>query len=194
VNRPPPPAQAPDALALRFQHGDPAALGELHAAVEPFLRATVWRPCQRGLPVTLQAADLLQQSWLILADLARRWQPQTGVPFGAYLAHTLPWALGRYLRAHSPARRSVHYQVYSAPHDHLVASLAGASTDDGRDWDDQLYCRHLVRGLDPRARAALWLHAVEHRSFTEIAATLGVPRATAYDLYRRAVASARRAA
>jgi DNA-directed RNA polymerase specialized sigma24 family protein len=57
-----------------------------------------------------------------------------------------------------------------------------------------LYCRQLVRDLDPRARAALWLHAVEHRSFSEIATALSVPRATAYDLYRRAVASARRAA
>jgi RNA polymerase sigma factor (sigma-70 family) len=194
VNRSAVPAQAPDALALRFQHGDLDALGDLHAVVEPFVRATVWRTCQRGLPATLQSADLLQQSWLILADLARRWQPLTGVPFAAYLALTLPWALARYLRAQSPARRSIHYQVFSAPHDHLVDSLAGASSDDGRDWDDQLYCRQLVRDLDPRARAALWLHAVEHRSFSEIATALSVPRATAYDLYRRAVASARRAA
>jgi RNA polymerase sigma factor (sigma-70 family) len=194
VNRPPTPGEAPDTLALRYQHGDPDALADLYSALEPALRSMVWRTCQRGLPTTLQAADLQQQSWLILAELARRWEPRAGVPFAAYLALTFPWALGRYLRAQSPARRSIHYQVYSAPHDRLVASLTGSADDDGRDWDERLYCQHLVGAVEPRARTALWLHAVEHRSFTEIAAALGVPRATAYDLYRRAVASARRAA
>ena len=129
MNRPPAPGESPDALALRFQHGDLEALDELYRALEPALRATVWRTCQRGLPATLQAADLQQESWLILADLARRWEPRVGVPFAAYLALTFPWALGRYLRAQSPARRSVYYQVYSAPHDRLVASLAGAADD-----------------------------------------------------------------
>lgn len=194
MNRPPAPGEFPDALALRFQQGDAAALDPLYRALEPALRAAVWRTCQRGLPATLQPADLQQQSWLILAELARRWEPRAGVPFAAYLALTFPWALGRYLRAQSPARRSIHYQVYSAPHDRLVASLAGAADGDGRDWDEQLYCHHLVRALEPRARTALWLHAVENRSFSEIAVALGVPRATAYDLYRRDLASARRAA
>jgi RNA polymerase sigma factor (sigma-70 family) len=189
-----PPTEVSDALALRFQQGDVDALDELYQALLPNLRAAIWRTCQRGLPATLQAVDLHQQSWLIVAELVRRWEPREGVPFAAYLALTFPWALGRYLRAQSPARRSTHYQVYSTPHDRLVASMDVAPSDDGRDWDEQLYCQELVRGLEPRARAALWLHAVERRSFTEIAQALGVPRATAYDLYRRALACARQAA
>jgi DNA-directed RNA polymerase specialized sigma24 family protein len=72
---------------------------------------------------------------------------------------------------------------------------AGAAPDaDGRDWDDHLYCEQLLAALEPRARAALWLHAAEQRSFADVARALGVPRATAYDLYQRALASVRRAA
>jgi RNA polymerase sigma factor (sigma-70 family) len=184
----------PDRLALRYQRGDHAALPDLYEALTPMLKGAIWRTARRGLPSALQPTDLEQQSWLLLAALAERWQPRAGVPFAAYVAEAFPWALGRYVRAHSPARRSALYQVYSAPHDTLLERLAGTGEDDGRDWDEQLYCRDLIRGLEPRARAVLWLHAVEGRSFTEIAALVGLPRATVYDLYRRALAVARRAA
>jgi RNA polymerase sigma factor (sigma-70 family) len=184
----------PERLARRFQQGDQAALAPLYQAVQPVLRAALRRGARRGLPEALQPADLDQQSWLILADLTRRWEPRPGVAFSAYLGRTFPWALARYLRAQSPARRGRHCQVYARPHDQVVAALGGAPDDDGREWDDLLYCADLLNGLDPQARAALWLHAVEQRSFTDVARALGVPRATAYDLYRRALASARRAA
>ena len=184
----------PERLALRFQRGDRDALGPLYHAVQPVLRAALQRGARRGLPGALQAADLDQQSWLILAELTRRWEPRPGVAFSAYLGRTFPWALARYLRAQSPARRARHCQVYAQPHDRVVAALDSALAADGREWDDHLYCAELLNTLDPQARAALWLHAVEQRSFTDVARALGVPRATAYDLYRRALASARRAA
>lgn len=184
----------PERLARRFQRGDREALAPLYHAVRPVLRAALHRGARRGLPEALQAVDLDQQSWLILAELTRRWEPRPGVAFSAYLGRTFPWALARYLRAQSPARRARHCQVYAQPHDRVVAALDSASDTDGREWDDSLYCAELLDTLDPRARAALWLHAVERRSFTDVARLLGVPRATAYDLYRRALASARRAA
>jgi RNA polymerase sigma factor (sigma-70 family) len=184
----------PERLALRFQRGDQDALGPLYAAVQPVLRAALHRGARRGLPEALQAADLDQQSWLILADLTRRWEPRPGVAFSAYLGRTFPWALARYLRAQSPARRAQNCQVYAQPHDRVVAALDDAPEADGRLWDDNIYCAELMNALDPQARAALWLHAVEQRSFTDVAHVLGVPRATAYDLYRRALATARRAA
>src|SRR3954469_3496897 len=93
VNRPSPTDATPDALALHFQAGDEAALADLYQSVLPVLRATVWRTARRGLPPTLQVGDLQQQSWLILAELPRRWEPRAGVPFAAYLAVTFPWAL-----------------------------------------------------------------------------------------------------
>jgi DNA-directed RNA polymerase specialized sigma24 family protein len=181
-------------LALRYQLGDREVLGPLHAAVEPVLRSALRRGARRGLPGALQAVDLDQQSWLILADLALRWQPRQGVDFGAYVGRTFPWALARYLRAQSPHRRAQSAQVYPWAHERVVLALDAAPGTDGRDWDDQLYCVELLEVLESQARAALWLHAVECRSFTDVALQLGVPRATAYDLYRRALASARRAA
>ena len=184
----------PESLARRFQRGDQAALEPLYHAVQPVLRAALHRGARRGLPEALQAADLDQQSWLILAELTRRWEPRPGVPFSAYLGRTFPWALARYLRAQSPARRARSAQVYAQPHDRVVAALDDAPEDDSRAWDDNIYCAELLNALDPQARAALWLHAVEQRSFTDVAHLLGLPRATAYDLYRRALATARRAA
>jgi RNA polymerase sigma factor (sigma-70 family) len=184
----------PDRLARRFQRGDQDALAPLYHAVQPVLRAALHRGARRGLPEALQAVDLDQQSWLILAELTRRWEPRPGIGFSAYLGRTFPWALARYLRAQSPARRARHCQVYAQPHDRVVAALDNAPDIDGRAWDDALYCVELLDTLDPQARAALWLRAVERRSFTDVARLLGVPRASAYDLYRRAVASARRAA
>jgi DNA-directed RNA polymerase specialized sigma24 family protein len=183
-----------DTLALRYQLGEQEVLGLLYAAVAPVLRSALRRGARRGLPGALQPGDLQQQSWLILSDLALRWEPRAGVAFAAYVGQVFPWALARYLRSQAPERRSQSCQVYSRAHERVVAALDGAPGTDGRDWDDQLYCGELLRAVEPQARAVLWLHVVECRSFTDVAQQLGVPRATAYDLYRRAVASARRAA
>jgi DNA-directed RNA polymerase specialized sigma24 family protein len=181
-------------LARRYQNGDRAALAGLHAAVAPVLRSALRRSVWRGLPGALQLADLDQQSWLILATLAERWEPRQGVDFAAYVGCTFPWALARYLRSQSPERRAQGCQVFSRAHERVVAALEEAADTDGRDWDEALYCGELLREIEPRARAALWLHAVECRSFSDVAEQLGVPRGTAYDLYCRAIATARRAA
>jgi RNA polymerase sigma factor (sigma-70 family) len=183
-----------DALALRYQRGEVAALHELYELLTPLLRRHLYQALRGELPAALQAADLQQESWLILATVTRRWQPRPGIPFVAYVNRLFPWAVARWLRAQSPARRSRACRVYDWPHERLLVAAEARSWTDGREWDDRLYCTELLRQLEPRARAALWLHAVEQRTFTEIARALGVPRATAFDLYRRAVAGARRAA
>lgn len=185
-------AREADRLALRFQAGDRGALGALYVAVEALLRTALRRWRRARLTAVLERADLEQQSWLILADLARRWRPDGGASFTTYLARAFPWALGRYVRSQTPERRAATCHVQAEAHDRVVA-LAGAAPD-ASGWDDALYCAELLHGLDPQARAALWLHAVEERSFTDLARALGVPRATAYDLYCRAVSRARRCA
>lgn len=182
-----------DALAHRFQSGDATALAPLYYAVEPVLRAGIARACCR-LSSTLQPADLRQQSWVILADLAVRWQPRPGIAFAAYAGRAFPWALGRYVRANAAVRRTSACQVFVQSHDEVITTLERTPGPDGRDWDDLLYCRELLHDLEPRARLVLWLHAVEARSFTDVAQALGLPRATVYDLYRRALSAARRAA
>jgi RNA polymerase sigma factor (sigma-70 family) len=180
-----------DALARRFQAGDAHALDALYRAVEQQLQAWIRRSCQRGLPPVLEPEDLHQQSWLILAELAQHWQPREGIPFTAYLQRVFPWALARYLRRQSPSWRSQRHAVYSWPHEQVVARMATLSAPDDVAWEDRLLSRQLLGRLPSPARAALWLHAVERRSFRDVARLLGVPRTTAYDLYRWAVAAAR---
>ncbi len=183
-----------DALARRFQAGDAHALDALYRAVEQLLQAHIRRSCRRGLPPALEPDDLLQQSWLILADLVRHWQPREGIPFTAYLQRVFPWALARYLRRQSPSWRSQRHAVYSWPHEQVVARMATLPAHDDATWEDRLLSLQLLGRLSPLARAALWLHAVERRSFRDVARLLGIPRTTAYDLYRRAVAAARASA
>jgi DNA-directed RNA polymerase specialized sigma24 family protein len=188
-----PDSDAADALARRFQAGDAAALAPLYRAVEPVLRAGIARACRR-LSSAVQPADLRQQSWVILADLAVRWQPRPGIAFAAYAGRAFPWALGRYVRANAAVRHASACHVFIQSHDEVITALERTPGPDGRDWDDLLYCRELLHELEPRARLVLWLHAVEARSFTDVAQALGLPRATVYDLYRRALRAARRAA
>jgi DNA-directed RNA polymerase specialized sigma24 family protein len=185
---------AADRLAHRYQQGDRAALAALHAAVEPVLRAAIARVARQSLPAALQLADLHQESWLLLAELARRWRPRPGIPFAAYLGRVFPWALARYLRSQAPARRSRTHAEYSWTHARLLAALDLRAAPTDGDWDIALDCAALLAQIEPWARAAVWLHVVECRPFAEVARLLGVPRATAFDLYRRGLASLRRAA
>ena len=57
-----------------------------------------------------------QHAWLVLAQLARRWDRERG-PFGAYLRASLGWALTEEIRTHSHASRSERVRVYSVTHE-----------------------------------------------------------------------------
>ena len=77
-------ADVASSLALAYQRGDLDALPALHEAVRPLPRIGMARAVAGPLPASLSRDDLTQQTWLILADLARRWDPALG-QFGAYV-------------------------------------------------------------------------------------------------------------
>jgi len=184
-------ASVPDpanALALAYRAGRTDLLPALSEALRTVLLPALNRYGTRArpLPASLERADLVQQSWLILDMLARRWDPAGG-DFGAYVRTTFPWELWRYVQYQSPGRRARAVRVDNVQHQALVDQLGDRPGTDGRDWDEQLIAAELLDELDPLARRAFLLYCIEDRSLLEVSRTLRLTRASAYRAYRRAL-------
>ncbi|MBI4492149.1 MAG: sigma-70 family RNA polymerase sigma factor [Chloroflexi bacterium] len=177
-----PEATPVDQLALAYQAGQRQRLGELYHALEPLIANILRRVGAQRLPGALEAQDLAQQSWVILAELAQRWQPELGA-FGAYVVSSLPWALERYIVKHSPARRAAHVQVISIESEEALRLMNERAGDDGRAWDDRLACQELLARLPLLERDVLTQHVVERRSFSILAPALGLHPSKAKRLF-----------
>ena len=185
---PPSPDDEPSRLALAFQAGDRMALGALHCTVRPLIDSALarYRSDPGALPAGLDRDDLLQQSWLILADLATRWKP-TGGRFGAYFRVSFPWALGRYVRRNSPSRRARGVVVLGAEQPDVQQQLDAQTGADGREWDGDLAWSELLAHLSDDERLVLMLHLCQQQTFETVARALQLTRPAAYRLYRRAL-------
>ena len=139
-----------------------------------------------ALPTSLERNDLVQESWLILAELAERWDPAGG-SFAAYFRVSFPWALARYVRHHSPSRRAKGVLVLGAERPDVQEQLDMYSGADGREWDHELAWSELLAPLTEREQAVLLLHLAEQKPFTTVARALQLTRPAAYRLYRRAL-------
>lgn len=174
-----------DPLALAYQAGQYELLGELYRALQPQIAIIVRHTVARGLPSTLDARDLEQQSWLILADLARRWRPELGV-FAAYVASSMPWALGRYVRRQLPTRRRANVQVVAVEGDELQRLLGEQAGEDGRAWDDRLVLQEQLARLPSLEQDVFTLRAMERRSFHAISTALEISASKAQRVFTRA--------
>jgi len=180
-----------DALARAYRDGDRTALGTLHAALRPIIQSSIARTFQLGpLPGPLESRDLDQQSWILLAELAVRWDPQQA-PFLPYVHGAFPWALRRYLRSQSSDRRSVRTRVISTEHAELFSRADAQTGVDGRDWDNRLMCDEVMTELTPEHQQALQLHFAERRRPAEVASAMGVAVDEVEPLVKRAVRAAR---
>lgn len=177
-----------NALALAHQGGQQDALPALVELLRPLMRAALFRYVRGSLvlPASLDLDDLLQQSWLILDALARRWDPAGG-DFPAYVRTTFLWEVWRYVRGLSPSRRARTVRVDNVQHDTLLDRLDDHTGVDGRRWDDQLIAIEMLSELDPIARWVLLLHVLEERPFQDVARALRLTQAGAYRAYRRAL-------
>jgi RNA polymerase sigma factor (sigma-70 family) len=177
-----------NALALAHQGGQQDALPALVELLRPLMRAALFRYTRGSLvlPASLDLDDLIQQSWLILDTLARRWDPAGG-DFPAYVRVTFLWEVWRYVRALSPSRRARTVRVDNVQHDMLLDRLDDHAGVDGRRWDDQLIANEMLSELDPIARWVLLLHVLEERPFQDVARALRLTQAGAYRAYRRAL-------
>lgn len=180
-----------DTLALAYREGDQAALAALHAALRPIIQSALGRTFQLGpLPGPLESGDLQQQTWILLAELVGRWDPDQA-PFLPYVHGAFPWALRRYLRSQTADRRSQKVRVYSAEHAELFSQADAQTGVDGRDWDTHLMCDEVLTELTPEHQRALRLHFGERRRPAEMAEALSLPLAQVEPLVKRAVRAAR---
>ncbi|MGE5618805.1 MAG: sigma-70 family RNA polymerase sigma factor [Sphingomonadaceae bacterium] len=181
------------ALAHRYRAGDRSALGELYTQLEPLVRAFL-RPHlapHRSLPPGLEAADLFQQSYVALAEAALEWEPLRRDNFMPYFLRSFPWRIDRYLRSQTPSRRTARFRLNSVSHDLLMEQVADTAGPDGRDWDDELLCADLLRGLPRTYDRVVRLHLYHGLPFAKVAEALGISRSAAHEAFRRALVLAR---
>jgi RNA polymerase sigma factor (sigma-70 family) len=173
-------------LALEYRAGHTDTLEELYRELKPLLVPALarYRPGRKTLPLALSAEDLAQQSWIIVADLARRWQPAEG-SFAAYTRSCFTWDLGHYVRDQSHARRSALVQNVSVDHQEAADRLDAQTGVDGRAWADELACRELLDALQPTERAVLLEHLVRGVPLSEVARRLGLTRDVAQRLLQQ---------
>ena len=171
-------------LVLRYQAGEAEALWLLHDRLGRAIGSILRRYGKAPLPSTVTSQDLAQQSWVVLAELARRWRPSGS--FLAYFFRSFPREIERYIQRSRPNRRTKQTQMIGVPHDELMGTaaelVAPAAFADQAAWAEE------IASLPAPQRVALLLHAMEGSSFDAIGATLNVSRASAHRLYRRAVA------
>ncbi len=166
-------------------------LAELHAALRPIIQSSIARTFQLGpLPGPLESRDLDQQSWILLAELTRRWDPEQA-PFLPYVHGAFPWALRRYLRSQSSDRRSIRTRVISTEHAELFSKADAQTGVDGRDWDTHLMCDEVLTELTAEHQRALQLHFAERRRPAEVATAMGLPLEQVEPLVKRAIRAAR---
>ena len=175
-------------MVRAYRAGRSELLRPIFDTLGPILFTTLKRYGSRGrpLPALLDSSDLVQQSWLILDDLARRWNPAGG-DFGAYVRIAFPWELWRYVRAHSPQRRARVVRVDNVDHDELLERVASQPGADGREWDEQLIAAEMLEGIDPLPKRALLLHLLEDQTFAQVGHALQLTCTGAYREYRRAL-------
>lgn len=158
------------ALVLRYQAGESDALDLLHQRLEPAILSLLRRYRSGPLPPSLTQQDLRQQSWIVLAELARRWRPRGS--FLAYFFRSFPGAISRYVRRAQPAARA--------------ALAESAPVYDAGDSDRGTSLEEELAALDELDREILLLRSLDFLNMDDIARLLGVPRSTAYRHYRRA--------
>lgn len=178
-------------LALAYQRGDISVLPALHASLGRVLGPSLRRFWAKGgLPPSIEPADVAQQAWLMLAELAEQWQPRGG-SFGAYVRVSLPWMLLRWAARLRPERRA-GVALLSAELAEVQRELERQGGDDGREWDERLAWEEVLAQLDQAERRVLALHLERELPFDEVARELGQSRSAIFRLYRRALRRAGR--
>lgn len=180
-------------LALAYQRGQSDLLPELFTAVRPILLTALARygTDGRALPSSLEIEDVVQQSWLVLDGLARRWDPSAG-DFPAYARSGFFWGLWRYVRAQSGSGRARDVEVEQVPHDDLLEQLRQQAGIDGRAWERDLILAEMLDELDPLPRRALLLHLLGDQSFDQVGQAMQIGTSGAFREYHRALDRLRR--
>ncbi len=167
-------------LVERFQRGEAQVLSELHARLGPAMGALLRTYRSSRLPSAITVQDLQQQSWIILSELAGRWKPRGS--FLAYFFRSFPHMVGRYVQVH---RRSAGIAHEDAIRVAEARGPYGAAPEPPFAEPEALGGLGLER-LSGVEQAVFAMRAVDHEPFEVIGTRLGVTRASANRIYRRA--------
>jgi RNA polymerase sigma factor (sigma-70 family) len=166
-------ALGPSAALARLAEGSDAAAW---SALAEALGDEVERLCRRLTGDAQEAADAVQETWLLLRDRAERFQPRSGSPDDDARRWALRVAANIALqavrrrkvrRAHARRAATAGSSPGDEPVDHLVADERAA-----------LVREALARVAEP-ARSALVLRHVVGLGFKDIAGEFGCPEGTA---------------
>jgi RNA polymerase sigma factor (sigma-70 family) len=174
------------ALAARYRAGDSSALEPLYQRLTPAIAAVLARYRSPTLSTALTARDLEQQSWVILAEIARRWRP--GGSFLAYFLRSFPREMRRYVQRASSSRRTRSVELRTIPHDDVILALDRTAARDPEP-EDSLWCQETLGPLPPEERMAVALRVLGGWDFAAIGEALQVSRASAHRLVQRALAA-----
>lgn len=173
-----------DELAARARGGDRDALGRLYEELRPATESLLRRYRRAGAEGPLEPADLSQQAYLILADLARSWQGRG--PFIAWFRRLFPLAILSYRRQMLCWDGPPVESMASADLAELLDAQGAQAT--GPDLCDVVYCRQLLALLPPPYRRLVYWRFVDGLTYRDIERLHGVPAATAQLRCERALA------
>lgn len=171
---------------------------------ERLVREAVARVLQARVPPSIEADDVAQAARLGLCEAARRWRPETGVPFDAFARPRVRGAAIDHLRANRFLAGVGRDAWEDGRCESLDAMIAAMHTSGGR-WPGISFCiqpPNMARRLD--GRLLRWVHRLPRRERLVVwawvhdvpAATimhrLGLPESTVHWLRRRGLAQLRR--
>lgn len=174
------------ALAARYRSGDLSALEPLYNRLAPAIGGALGRYRSSALPPALSARDVEQQSWVALAEIARRWRP--GGSFLGYFLRTFPREIRRYVLRASSHRRTRAVELLSVPHDEVIRKLDHTAARDP-DPEDAIWWEQCLGALPPDERLAVTLRVLGGWDFAAIGEALRIRPASAHRMVRRALAA-----
>ena len=188
-----------DALILRASGGDSSALAELFGRHRDRLERMVRTRLDRGLQGRVDPADVLQETYIDLAQQLPNYPGPATMPAFLWLRLLTGQRLARVHRRHlGAAKRSAGREATlrrdggaeadsASMADQLVGRLTTASRALARAERADLV-RRAIDALDPSDREVISLRAFEGLANNEAAALLGLSKAAASNRYVRAMA------
>lgn len=171
-----------------------------HHALDLIATVEAARICRAYPDFRVSFEDLQQEAWAVLLELAARFDPERGIPFGAYATLSLRYALTRYAYK---VEHVTHVTDYAIRHNPDAAHLGGtrANEDFGPapepspevQVEGMQIARVLVRAIDraiigaPHGAAAVCV-ILGQEAAGDVAAAEALPCAAVY----RAAANTRR--
>ncbi len=173
------PAASPVVASL-----DHESLAVLCERYRPLIAAVATR--QRSLPPGVDRSDVEQETAAALCELAREFEPDRGIPLGAYLKAKLGWRVWHYLRGER--RRTGHLPLDAVDVEAIPDSVVETPTPGVA----SPRVARALRRLSPRQRAVIAGIFWRERTEREIARELNVSHQAVTALRRRAEASLRK--